>query len=81
MSLFKEICAVIVGELALLSDDRLWSYPWLIVTTAMLMTCLGYFWIIGAWKSIYDLLKFEILFLVQLIVQRIDVEVILQFMD
>jgi hypothetical protein len=68
VSLFKEICAIIVGELALLSDHRLWSYSWLIVTAAMLMTCLGYFWIIWAWKSIYDLLKFEILLLVQLIV-------------
>ena len=68
MSLFKEICAIIIGELALLSDHRLWSYPRLVVTAAMLMTCLGYFWVIGAWKSIYDLLKFEILLLVQLIV-------------
>lgn len=81
MSLFKKICAVIVSELTLLSDDRLWSNPWLVVTAVMLMTCLWYIWVIWARKSIYDLFKFEILLLVQLIVQRIDIEVSLEFMD
>ena len=81
VSLFQEICAVIVSELAFLFNNRLWSLPWLVVTAAMLMSCLGHFWVVWAWKSIYDLLKFEILFLVQLVVQSINVEVSLELMD
>lgn len=68
MSLLKEISAVVVHELALLFNHRLWCTPWLVVATALLMAGLLHLWVIGARESIYDLLKFEILLLIQLVV-------------